>query len=174
MTSFQTSEGEQQQAFLYSNIVDSTFPHQPKAGGPPFLSRTGNVLYAFIRANIQELTFHQTNYCSRLQTIRWFRQSDWKPVGLPIRLKELRTFSYFPLVQLFPLASKHTQICPITLLCRLLFTHKKAAGCVLSLFDSFRSLAQNLSFGTVSRICSDHQLPLAGSLISFLPQADYP
>ena len=99
MTSFQTSEGEQQQAFLYSNIVDSTFPHQPKAGGPPFLSRTGNVLYAFIRANIQELTFHQTNYCSRLQTIRWFRRSDWKPSRLPFRLKELRTFACFPTFQ---------------------------------------------------------------------------
>ena len=46
-----------------------------------FLSRTGNVLHAFLCANIQELTFHQTNYCSRLQTIRWFRRSDWKPVG---------------------------------------------------------------------------------------------
>ena len=27
-----------------SNIQESTFPHQPKAGGPPFLSRTGNLL----------------------------------------------------------------------------------------------------------------------------------
>ena len=27
---------EQQHAFLYSNIVDSTFHHQPTAGGPPF------------------------------------------------------------------------------------------------------------------------------------------
>ena len=26
---------EPQHAFLYSNIVDSTFHHQPKAGGPP-------------------------------------------------------------------------------------------------------------------------------------------
>ena len=49
------------------------------------------------------------------------------------------------------------------------FPTQKAAGCVLSLVDSFRSLAQNLSFGTVSRICSDRQLPLAGSLILFLP-----
>ena len=29
---------------LCSNIQQSTFPHQPKAGGPPFLSRTGNLL----------------------------------------------------------------------------------------------------------------------------------
>ena len=29
---------------LCSNIQHSTFPHQPKAGGPPFLSRTGNLL----------------------------------------------------------------------------------------------------------------------------------
>ena len=28
---------------LCSNIQQSTFPHQPKAGGPPFLSRTGNL-----------------------------------------------------------------------------------------------------------------------------------
>ena len=28
---------------LCSNIQHSTFPHQPKAGGPPFLSRTGNL-----------------------------------------------------------------------------------------------------------------------------------
>ena len=28
---------------LCSNIMHSTFPHQPKAGGPPFLSRTGNL-----------------------------------------------------------------------------------------------------------------------------------
>ena len=62
-------------------------------------SREGNVLHAFLRANIQELTFHRTNHCSRLQTIRWFRRSDWKPMGLPIRLKELRTFSCFPLSQ---------------------------------------------------------------------------
>ena len=61
----------------------------------PFLSREGNIWHAFLRANIQELTFHQTNYCGRLQTIRWFRQSDWKSVGLPFRLKELRTFSCF-------------------------------------------------------------------------------
>ena len=52
------------------------------------------------------------------------------------------------------------------------FPTQKAAGWVLSLFDSFRDLAQNLSFGTVSRIRSDRQLPLAGSLILFLPQSD--
>ena len=37
----------QQHPFLCSNIQHSTFPHQPKAGGPPFLSRTGNVWHAF-------------------------------------------------------------------------------------------------------------------------------
>ena len=36
----------------------------------PYLSREENVLHAFLRANIQELTFHQTNYCSSPQTIR--------------------------------------------------------------------------------------------------------
>ena len=36
-----------QHASLRSNIEKSTFPHQPKAGGSPFLSRTGNVLHAF-------------------------------------------------------------------------------------------------------------------------------
>ena len=86
---------EQRHAFLHSNIVDSTFPHQPKAGGPPFLSRTGNVLHAFLRANIQKLTFQQTNYCSRLQTIRWFRRSNWKSVGFPIRLKNSEHFHAF-------------------------------------------------------------------------------
>ncbi len=30
-----------------ANIQQSTFPHQPKAGGPPFLSRTGNALCSF-------------------------------------------------------------------------------------------------------------------------------
>ena len=31
-----TISPEQQHAFLYPNIEDSTFHHQPKAGGPPF------------------------------------------------------------------------------------------------------------------------------------------
>ena len=48
---------------------------------PPFLSREGNVLHAFLRANIQELTFHQTNCCGSPQTIRWVRRSDRKPLG---------------------------------------------------------------------------------------------
>ena len=55
--------------------------------------------HTFLCSNIQHSTFHQTNYCSRPQTIRWFRQSDRKSVGLPIRLKELRTFACFPLSQ---------------------------------------------------------------------------
>ncbi len=77
----------------------------------PSLSRTGNILYAFLRANIQELTFHQTNYCSRLQTIRWFRRSDWKPVGLPIRRKELRTFCMLSLSATFSFGiKKHTNL----------------------------------------------------------------
>ena len=42
----QTSDGAHQHAFLSSDIQHSTFHHQPKAGGPPFLSRTGNVLHA--------------------------------------------------------------------------------------------------------------------------------
>ena len=36
-----------QHTSLRSNIQQSTFPHQPKAGGSPFLSRTGNVLCSF-------------------------------------------------------------------------------------------------------------------------------
>ncbi|WP_270456448.1 hypothetical protein, partial [Allisonella histaminiformans] len=32
-----------QHTSLRSNIEQSTFPHQPKAGGSPFLSRTGNL-----------------------------------------------------------------------------------------------------------------------------------
>ena len=54
---------------------------------------------SFLLIHIVDSTFHQTNYCSRLQTIRWFRRSDWKSVGLPFRLKELRTFSCFPVSQ---------------------------------------------------------------------------
>ena len=88
---------EQQHAFLYSNIVDSTFHHQPKAGGPP-LSREENVWHAFLRANIQELTFHQTNYCSRLQTIRWFRQSDRKPVGASFQTKRTQNICNLSLI----------------------------------------------------------------------------
>ena len=38
--------------------MDSTFHHPTGVGWSPFLSRTGNVLHAFLRANIQELTFH--------------------------------------------------------------------------------------------------------------------
>ena len=74
----------------------------------PSLSREGNVLHAFLRANIQELTFHQTNHCSRLQTIRWFRQSDRKPVGPPFRLKNRRTFACFP----FPSCQLNGLHCP--------------------------------------------------------------
>ena len=59
-----------------SNIEDSTFHHPPGVGWSPSLSRERNVSHALLRANIQELTFHQTNYCGSLQTIRWFRRSD--------------------------------------------------------------------------------------------------
>ena len=51
---------------------------------------------SFLLIHIVDSTFHQTNYCSRLQTIR---RSDYKPMGLLSRLKELRTFSCFPLSQ---------------------------------------------------------------------------
>ena len=54
---------------------------------------------SFLLIHIEDSTFHQTNYCNRLQTIRWFRRSDRKAMGLPSRLKELRTFSCFPLSQ---------------------------------------------------------------------------
>ena len=40
-------KAQQRGIFLQTHIEDSTFPHQPKAGGPPFLSRTGNVLHSF-------------------------------------------------------------------------------------------------------------------------------
>ena len=66
-------EKQHSPSFLLIHIVESTFHHLRWS---PFLSRTGNVSHAFLRANIQELTFHQTNYCGSLQTIRWFRRSD--------------------------------------------------------------------------------------------------
>ena len=37
----------------------------------PFLSRTGNVLQAFLRPNIQHSAFHQADYCARRQTVRF-------------------------------------------------------------------------------------------------------
>ena len=46
-------------AFLSPDIQHSTFPHQPKAGGPPFLSRTGNVLHASHLQGFCILTFHK-------------------------------------------------------------------------------------------------------------------
>ena len=46
-------------AFLSSDIQHSTFHHQPKAGGPPFLSRTGNVLHASHLQGFCILTFHK-------------------------------------------------------------------------------------------------------------------
>ena len=47
-------------------------------------------------SNIQHSTFHQADCGGSLQTIRWFRRSARKPVGLPFRLKGLRTFACFP------------------------------------------------------------------------------
>ena len=44
---------------LCSNIQKSTFPHQPKAGGPPFLSRTGNVLHSFRQSAFACLSFNK-------------------------------------------------------------------------------------------------------------------
>ena len=55
----------------------------------------GKHLYAFLRSDIPHSTFHYL----AIQTIRWFRQSDRKPMELPFRLKELRTFATFPLSQ---------------------------------------------------------------------------
>ena len=40
------SDGTHRHTFPLLNIQHSTFHHQPKAGGPPFLSRTGNVLHS--------------------------------------------------------------------------------------------------------------------------------
>mgnify|MGYP003371707865 CR=1 FL=1 len=55
--------------------------------------------HAFLYSYKVESTIPQADYGGSPQTIRWFRRSDGKPVGLPIRLKELRTFSCFPLSQ---------------------------------------------------------------------------
>ncbi len=46
-------------AFLSPDIQHSTFPHQPKAGGSPFLSRTGNVLHASHLQGFCILPFHK-------------------------------------------------------------------------------------------------------------------
>ena len=53
------------------------------------------MLPLFSLIHIQYSTFHQADRCSSLQTVRWFRRSDRKPVRLPFRLKELRTFACF-------------------------------------------------------------------------------
>ena len=45
--------------FPWIHIEDSTFPHQPKAGGPPFLSRTGNVSQAFLFLDFLFLRFRK-------------------------------------------------------------------------------------------------------------------
>ena len=47
----QTSDGAHKRAFPYSHIEESTIPRQLLAGGPPFLSRTGNMLHAFLLQN---------------------------------------------------------------------------------------------------------------------------
>ena len=44
---FRLKNSEHLHAFPYPNIQNSTFPHQPKAGGPSSLSREGNVQHAF-------------------------------------------------------------------------------------------------------------------------------
>ena len=46
-------------AFLCSNIVDSTFPHQPKAGGPSSLSREGTVLQSTLQYSFRMLFFNK-------------------------------------------------------------------------------------------------------------------
>ena len=53
------------------------------------------MLPLFSLIHIQHSTFHQADRCSSLQTVKWFRQSDRKPVRLPFSLKELRTFACF-------------------------------------------------------------------------------
>ena len=55
--------------------------------------------HSFLCSNIQHSTFHQADCGGSLQTIRWFRRSARKPVGLPFRLKGLRTFACFPVSQ---------------------------------------------------------------------------
>ena len=53
------------------------------------------MLPLFSLIHIQYSTFHQADRFSSLQTVRWFKRSDRKPVRLPFRLKELRTFACF-------------------------------------------------------------------------------
>ena len=48
-------------SFLLIHIVGSTFPHQPKAGGPPFLSRTGNVSHASIHQLSHSYSLQEEN-----------------------------------------------------------------------------------------------------------------
>ena len=50
-------------AFLSPDIQHSTVPHQPTAGGPPFLSRAGNVLHASHLQGFCILTFHKRTFC---------------------------------------------------------------------------------------------------------------
>ena len=54
--------------------------------------------HAFLYSNIVDSTFHQTNYCSRLQTIRWFRQSDRKPVGASFQTKKTQNICNLSLI----------------------------------------------------------------------------
>ena len=81
-------------------------------------SRTGNVLHALLRANIQELTFHQTNYCGSLQTIRWFRRSDLVVIP-PLSLRKGSSFRIL-FIREYPLKAAK-QLCIIKNLQNFLF-----------------------------------------------------
>ena len=58
-----------------------------------------SLFYKKVRSNISHGFTYSILLSTRQTTIAVCRRSDWKPVGLPIRLKELRTFSCFPLSQ---------------------------------------------------------------------------
>ena len=57
---------EQQHAFLYPNIVDSTFHHPPGGGWSPSLSREGNVWHASLHTAFAFLSFTQREKCHML------------------------------------------------------------------------------------------------------------
>ena len=89
---------------LCSNIQHSTFPHQPKAGGPPFLSRTGNVSHAFLFLAFLFLRFRKVEEVQHIIVIPSDSHSgiNYPPtfVGPPfLSRKELHT-ACFPFAKL--------------------------------------------------------------------------
>ena len=112
----------QQHSFLCSNIQHSTFPHQPKAGGPSSLSREGNVLHAFLLLAFAFLIFTREYSVSLLQSARIAppRESNmgscqpmslgsYRPANLLIRTDSKQSLRPFPLESACRLT---LQICP--------------------------------------------------------------